>query len=287
MAFNIDRTNGQNYSENVIDPLLLFDSGTWSVSSGTGSSTLSTVKKFVGDSSLRLENNTPASDLVATNSVQSTVIDTTDIYNISWYALKVNYLEAQDAAVLIYKNAVLIRTEEFTLGSVDPDLEQNDVWVRFQSDESVLFELGDIITFQFKLSGITTVNASTFINFDGVMLNPEGRLNKIVPLYTKPSASDVTLLTTWNMLAITSTYTSSFNDFVASDATGGAFTVTLPLVSEANKGKHIIVKKIDSTVNIVTVSGGADLIDGVSTVSLSSQYDALEVVSTAKGWYII
>jgi len=187
MGFQIDRPNGQHYAENIVDPLLLFDNGTWTVSSGTGFSTLSTVKKFVGDSSLRLENNAPASDLIATNSVQSTVIDTTDVYNLSWYALKINYLEAQDASVLVYKNAVLIRTEDFTLGSVDPDFEQNDTWVRFQSDQSILFELGDVITFQFKIKGITTVNPVTSINFDGLMLNPEGRLNKIVPEYNKPA----------------------------------------------------------------------------------------------------
>ncbi len=76
------------------------------------------------------------------------------------------------------------------------------------------------------------------------------------------------------------TYTVAANIYyVRGDATAGGFTVTLPPALN-NQGRKILLKKIDSSGNAVTVSkAGSDTIEGSNTVSLGSQWDKLHVIS--------
>lgn len=75
------------------------------------------------------------------------------------------------------------------------------------------------------------------------------------------------------ILTKTTTYTAVGSDAVLrADATGGAFTITLPAVSAAS-GQRIQIKKIDSSANAVTISrAGADTIEGATTISLATQW---------------
>lgn len=79
---------------------------------------------------------------------------------------------------------------------------------------------------------------------------------------------------------VTTTYSVAADVFwVRCDATGAAFTVTLPASLPWN-GRQIGVKKMDASVNAVTVSrAGSDLIDGATTVSLASRYDKTLVIA--------
>lgn len=74
---------------------------------------------------------------------------------------------------------------------------------------------------------------------------------------------------------------------VLADASTGAFTVTLP---DEEPGRVIVVKKIDSTANAVTVdAGGATpaTIDGSSTQTLATQYNIIRLVCDGANWFII
>jgi hypothetical protein len=88
----------------------------------------------------------------------------------------------------------------------------------------------------------------------------------------------------------TFTTTSSLGvaDSVAlADATGGAFTITLPAAASAPRRRYV-VKKIDASANVVTIQGnGAETIDGLNTQTLALQYDSLEVVCNGTAWFII
>jgi hypothetical protein len=53
----------------------------------------------------------------------------------------------------------------------------------------------------------------------------------------------------------TANYTAAAGEMVMVDATGGAITITLPVISAT--GQRVAVKKIDSSVNVVTVAAGA------------------------------
>jgi len=77
------------------------------------------------------------------------------------------------------------------------------------------------------------------------------------------------------------------NCVVLCNATDGAFTVTLP-ASSGNTGLIYKIKKIDSSVNAVTIDGNdAETIDGATTYALSSQYDFVTIVCDGSNWHII
>jgi|GEM_PF-3013255 len=68
------------------------------------------------------------------------------------------------------------------------------------------------------------------------------------------------------------------------DATDGAFTLRVP--GTVHIGSEYIFKKIDSTVNVVTISGNGNNIDGQASVSLTSQYETLKIIAGPDNeWY--
>lgn len=71
------------------------------------------------------------------------------------------------------------------------------------------------------------------------------------------------------------------------DATSGAVTATLPTAA-VKEGSQVIVKKIDASVNAVTVEGnGAETIDGALNVSLPAQYDSVTLASDGTQWWVV
>lgn len=84
------------------------------------------------------------------------------------------------------------------------------------------------------------------------------------------------------------TLTGTSNTSQYSDATSAGFTVTLPAAS-SNTDKVILVKKIDSSANAVTVSrAGSDTIEGATTFALANQYDWVVIQSDGTAtWKII
>lgn len=75
---------------------------------------------------------------------------------------------------------------------------------------------------------------------------------------------------------------------VLADATSGAITVNLPPAPGDNENRMIAVKKVDSSVNAVTVDGDlSETIDGATTYVLASQFDVVMVVSDGSNWNIV
>lgn len=71
------------------------------------------------------------------------------------------------------------------------------------------------------------------------------------------------------------------------DCTSNAITVNLPPVSHLH-GTVYIIKKIDSSVNAVTIDGsGSETIDGATTQTLSSQWDVTMIVCDGTQWLVI
>jgi hypothetical protein len=89
----------------------------------------------------------------------------------------------------------------------------------------------------------------------------------------------------------TSAYTAAVSDLVPADATSAGFTVTLPS-APADKSR-IVVKKIDSSANVVTVAaGGSDVFNkasGATTLTLQLQNQAVQLQYKASGaiWYVV
>lgn len=89
--------------------------------------------------------------------------------------------------------------------------------------------------------------------------------------------------------AKTGAYTATVDDsvIVASSA-GGAFTITLPAVANA-EGMILTVIKDDAAANAVTLDGnGAETINGAATVAtIDAQYDTITLYCDGTEWFII
>lgn len=107
---------------------------------------------------------------------------------------------------------------------------------------------------------------------------------------------DAGTTTNWNELATVgtalrteSTAYSAVNtdDVILADANSAAFTITL-FAASGNQGKIIEIKKIDSTLNAVTIDGsGTDTIDGELTTTLNTENETLKIICDGTNWRIL
>lgn len=86
---------------------------------------------------------------------------------------------------------------------------------------------------------------------------------------------------------VTAAYSATgVDDLVLCDATGGAFTVTLPPAAQGTK--RLTIKRTNAGVNAVTIDGyGAETIEGSASVSLGSQYSSRTLQSNGVAWFIL
>jgi hypothetical protein len=89
-------------------------------------------------------------------------------------------------------------------------------------------------------------------------------------------------------VAKTGAYTAAIGDHVITcDASGGAFTVTLPAASGV-AGRIYHIKKTDSSGNAVTVDGNSsETIDDALTQVINVQYDSMMIICTGSEWFIV
>lgn len=92
---------------------------------------------------------------------------------------------------------------------------------------------------------------------------------------------------------VTAAYTVQSNDYtILADATGAAFSVTLPAAASAyntatGTGDLYIVKRINAGANAVTIqAAGAELIDGVNTQVLPVQWSSINMQSNGTSWFV-
>lgn len=86
---------------------------------------------------------------------------------------------------------------------------------------------------------------------------------------------------------VTTTYTASaLDELVLADASGGAFTVTLPRAEDGTK--RLTIKRISSGVNAVTIEPqGSDTIEGAASVTLATQWGSRTLQSNGSDAWVI
>ena len=92
------------------------------------------------------------------------------------------------------------------------------------------------------------------------------------------------------VVAKVGSYIATLDDFlVTGDASGGAFSITLPSAAAAGVvGKIMAFKKIDSSGLKVTIDGdGTETIDGKLTIGLETENEILMIQSDGTNWVII
>ena len=102
------------------------------------------------------------------------------------------------------------------------------------------------------------------------------------------SADEVDQIRPFSTRIITTTHTATKNDdVILCDASGGAFTITLPAAVNST-GIVLHIKKIDSSVNSVTVDGNSsETIDDATTAIITTQYESIQIICTGSEWFII
>ena len=88
----------------------------------------------------------------------------------------------------------------------------------------------------------------------------------------------------WILKEVTSDYTASSNEFVLADASAAPITISLP---SPTANARVAVKKIDSSTNEVVVDAGTSKIDGSTTFTLKTQYEAYEFYCDGSEWFIL
>lgn len=83
-------------------------------------------------------------------------------------------------------------------------------------------------------------------------------------------------------------YTATANDHVILvSASSGAVTITLPAAASVT-GREYIIKKTDSSSNLVTISDSTASFDGQpNSVAISIQYQSYTIVSDGTNWDIV
>jgi hypothetical protein len=93
----------------------------------------------------------------------------------------------------------------------------------------------------------------------------------------------------WSTTTKTSNYTVTESDrdkLILVDASGGAVTITLLAAATAGNGFRVVIKKTDSSANVVTVDGNlSETIDGSTTSALSAQYDSDNLICDGSNWH--
>lgn len=125
-----------------------------------------------------------------------------------------------------------------------------------------------------SLSDISTRNHNLLSAFDG------GSSGEYYHLTNSQHKSLTAVSTVTTNTIIDGTY-----GYVLVDASSGAVTITLP---SASTKKRFHIKKIDSSVNAVTITRfGSDTIEGSTSKSLATQYKSYTIYSDGTAtWYI-
>jgi hypothetical protein len=85
-------------------------------------------------------------------------------------------------------------------------------------------------------------------------------------------------------ISVVADYSAVAMDIVLADAVGGDITVTFPAVHSIND--IIVVKKIDMSMNLVTIDGDGNTIDGNPSIDLMSPFESVSIVSDGTNWFL-
>lgn len=91
-----------------------------------------------------------------------------------------------------------------------------------------------------------------------------------------------------NVTSISSATTlTDVHNVILTDASGGAFTITLPAAS-GNDGRVYYIKESVGSTNTITIDGdGTENIDGVGNKTITTAYGSMRVVCDGSNWFII
>lgn len=96
-------------------------------------------------------------------------------------------------------------------------------------------------------------------------------------------------LSSWIMTSAESPYSVWFWDgAIFLNTTGGSLVLNLPVTNYTHSGHFYIFKRLTAGANTITINGtSGQLIDGLASKTLNTQYDVLRIMSNGTGWSVI
>jgi hypothetical protein len=103
-------------------------------------------------------------------------------------------------------------------------------------------------------------------------------LTELIGALTRPTTS--VTATSYTVLAADACL------LVDDDTAGGAVTIALLAASTAGDGYSIEIKKLGTTANVILDGSGSETIDGATTATLTSQYEAVKLRCDGTSYHI-
>jgi hypothetical protein len=138
------------------------------------------------------------------------------------------------------------------------------------------------VLFMSSTADVTQNNSNLYFDGTNYRLSVAGGTSPASTLQVGGSIASAIVTKTANYTAGVSDHTILCNNV------SGAITITLPAAAGCT-GRMYVNKKISGAGNNVTIQGnfGVETIDGVTTKTLTNQYDALMIQSDGTAWYVL
>jgi hypothetical protein len=138
--------------------------------------------------------------------------------------------------------------------------------------------------YQLKKGLATDINITNTV-LSAILAEPHYATDSRV-LYLFDGTINVPLVSCLPLVTISGNYSPTLLDYVIlCNATVSGIILTLPTISGITS-KAFCIKKIDSSLNSITISGIQN-IDGDTTQVLENQYDSITIVAGTAEWSII
>jgi len=125
-----------------------------------------------------------------------------------------------------------------------------------------------------NMTGVLPANSA----FLGIAVTAGGVVTSVTPAPQGRTHAIATKAAAYQM--------SVFDYCILADGAGGGFTVGLPS-AVGIPGQELIVKKIDTTANVITVAAaGGQFIDNAASVAMSTPYTSLTLISDGANFWI-
>lgn len=140
-------------------------------------------------------------------------------------------------------------------------------------------ESGELVNAPLSVSGNKLgIDSNGFIDYDTLPT-----AERIVQI---PDRAGVIPAHKVDTITSTTFTTDEQDEHILADDDTAAAVITVTLQAASSRSTPLHIKKIGSTANIVINADGSDTIDGAASKTLTSQYEAITLVSNGTNWHI-
>lgn len=150
-----------------------------------------------------------------------------------------------------------------------------------EDGKTLVWSSGNLVNAALSTTDATLIDDDTFASASSTT----AASSESIKAYADAAAAAARYLSVRNITTTAGGLTT--DRFISADASSAGFTYTLPEGSTLTTGHEIIVKKTDSTLNVLTISDyDSELIDEQGTTSLNTPQESVALVWNGATWFI-